>query len=118
MNDQNNFRVLDFLSVLNTHFKTEKSVSFYADFLKIPESALNSATQEILNLTAQEIIYKKLMEEAKWQLIYNENSLCQICLDLGFKSTEFLTAFFMENEGMEPEEFRSTYLTQLFKELH
>lgn len=111
LEDKENILVLNFRTSLNEHFKKEKSVQFYADLLNITERRLNKATKEILNLSAKEVISKKVMEEAKWQLIYSQDSIKEISLELGFFEEHNFSSFFLKNEGMRPKQFRTTYKT-------
>ena len=105
------------ISALNPHLKMEKSVEFYSNLLNISTETLSLATHKILGLNPIEIISKKLMTEAKWQLAYSEDNITQVSLNLGFDDENSFISFFSANEGVSPLEFRLQYLENLHKEI-
>lgn len=109
MEDKDNILVLNFRNLLNEHFRTEKSVQFYAEQLNVTEKRLSKATKQIFDLSAKEVITKKVMKEAKWQLIYSQDSIKEIAVNLGFLEEHNFSSFFLKNEGMRPKQFRTTY---------
>src|SRR5690606_37226070 len=109
MEDKDNILVLNFRNLLNEHFRAEKSVQSYAEQLNVTEKRLNKATKQIFDLSAKEVITKKVMKEAKWQLIYSQDSIKEIAVNLGFLEEHNFSSFFLKNEGMRPKQFRTTY---------
>lgn len=109
--DKDNMLVLEFRTLIHEHFKEEKTVQFYANLLNITEKRLNKATKNTINLSAKEVIIRKIMEEAKWKLIYSPDSIKEISQNLGFLEENNFSAFFQKNEGLRPTQFRITYKT-------
>lgn len=98
--------VLQFKTALSEHFLQEKTVKFYAAYLNVSERRLNKATNIILGLKAKDVITNHIMEEAKWRLIYTEESIKEISVYLGFSEEHNFSAFFKKNTKISPKTFR------------
>lgn len=115
LEDKDSLFVLNFRTLLDEQFIKEKTVQFYADKLNVTEKRLNKATKTILNLSAKEVIIRKIMEEAKWKLIYTPDSVKEISQDLGFFEENNFSAFFFKNEGLRPTQFRIKYKSDILQ---
>lgn len=98
--------VIRFKELLEKHYIQEKSSQFYADKLNITRTRLNKATKKILDNTAKELIIKKIIEEAQWQLAYTDTPIKEISAALGFAEEHNFSAFFLKQEGIRPTQFR------------
>src|SRR5690606_35543600 len=54
-----------FYDLIDTHFNTQRSVSFYADYLNITANYLNILCRKNLNISASELIQNRILLEAK-----------------------------------------------------
>ncbi|WP_426278929.1 AraC family transcriptional regulator [Chryseobacterium sp. S-02] len=95
-----------FLNLINEHFKTERSVSFYADKLNISANYLNIVCKKNLNASASSLIQDRILLEAKRLLKVSEMSVKDIVYDLGFYDHASFSKFFKAQTGMTPSQFK------------
>ncbi|UYW02378.1 AraC family ligand binding domain-containing protein [Flavobacterium agricola] len=65
---------VQFKKLLNEHYKTERTVQFYADQLYITTKKLNAITKKHCGETAINTIHHRLMIEIKRQLMFTKNN--------------------------------------------
>lgn len=106
-NTVDNRLVLEFKKLLEKHYATEKTVMFYTDQLNVTDRRLNLATRAVLNLTPKEVITRKIMNEAKWQLIHTSKSIKEISAGLGYLDEQNFSSFFLKNAGVRPKTFQT-----------
>jgi AraC-like DNA-binding protein len=92
--------------LLEQHYKTEKSPSFYADNMNITLKHLNRICKETLNQTVTEIITNRVILETKRLLINPIKSVNQIADELGFEDYSYFTRLFKKKTEITPSEFR------------
>lgn len=97
--------LLEFKELLDKHYVNEKTVLFYTEKLNITDKRLTQASKNLLNCSPKELITKKIMDEAKWQLLYTSKSIKEIAGDLGYFDEQNFSAFFLKNEGIRPKNF-------------
>jgi len=86
--------VLLFKDLLETNYKNQKQVGYYAKENLITEKRLNQATTKVLGKTPKEIIHDRIMLEAKRILAHTTESVKEIGYDLGFEEpTNFIKYF-------------------------
>ncbi|WP_265129852.1 AraC family transcriptional regulator [Chryseobacterium oranimense] len=95
-----------FLQLIDKHFKTERSVSFYADQLSISANYLNIVCKKNLNASASSLIQDRILLEAKRLLKVSEMSVKDIVYDLGFYDHASFSKFFKAQTGMTPSQFK------------
>ena len=95
-----------FLSELDTHFKTDHEIGFYASQLAITSKTLNNLCKKTLGKTAGEIITEKLNMEAKKLLLYSHQTLSEIAYELGFSDPSHFNKFFKRQIGVLPAIYR------------
>jgi len=101
-----NHKIHQFEQFLEQFFQTEKSPSFYADKMNITLKHLNRICKDILNQTVTELISKRVMLEAKRNLINPALSINQVADALGFDNYSYFTKLFKKQTGKTPKEFR------------
>lgn len=101
----NNF-VTSFLNLVEVNYKTERSVSFYANQLNISANYLNVICQKNLGTTASSIIKDRVLLEAKRLLKGSDMLLKDIIYDLNFYDHANFTKFFKTLTGMTPSQFK------------
>jgi AraC-like DNA-binding protein len=94
-----------FLNLIDEHFRTERSVSFYADKLNISANYLNIVCKKNLNASASSLIQDRILLEAKRLLKVSEMSV-KILYDLGFYDHASFSKFFKMQTGMTPSQFK------------
>lgn len=82
-----------FKKLLNQHYKTQRTVQYYADLLAVSSKKLNSVTKKHCRETAINVIHNRILTEIKRQLLFSDLSHKQIAFDLGFSSPSALNKF-------------------------
>lgn len=93
--------------LVEAHFKSEHTVSFYAQQLcKSPKTLSNLFA--IFNQKAPSlIIQERITVEAKRLLYYTDKSVKHITFELGFEDVPYFSNFFKKNTGTSPSDFRN-----------
>lgn len=103
----NKYIILDsFKNLLNKKRKELTSVNEYANLLSITPNYLNIIVKETTGLTANELIQKRIILEAKRLLINIHLDIAQIAFELGFKDASYFARFFKRSTGLSPTQFR------------
>lgn len=82
-----------FLQLLERHYKTKRTVNWYAKQLRISPKKLNATTKKLAGLTAIETIHARIMNEIKQLLLLSSYSHKEIAFELGFNSPAALNKF-------------------------
>jgi AraC-like DNA-binding protein len=95
----------DFNFLVETHFRTEHSVSFYADKLfKSPKTLSNNFAK--LNTSPLQVIHERIVLESKRLLIYTDKSAKEIAYEVGFQDASHLSRLFKKHTSLSPSEFK------------
>ncbi|MBC6990382.1 helix-turn-helix domain-containing protein [Hymenobacter sp. BT491] len=95
-----------FSSLLNQHFRTQRTVSEYADMLHITANHLNAVCRRLLNKTASALIQERVIVEAQRLLQYSSQTVAEVAYALGFEDTSYFSRYFRKHTGLTPEAFR------------
>lgn len=98
--------VMLFKDLLETCYKSEKHVNYYAKEIIITEKRLNQATTKVLGKTPKEIIDDRIMLEAKRILAHTTESVKEIGFALGFEEPTNFIKYFKKHSKLTPTEFR------------
>lgn len=88
---------------IELHFSLQK---FIAGHIFKDYSAMSKLFSEVEGITLEQFFILQKIEKIKERLIYNELSLGQIAANLGYSSTQHLSAQFKKLTGMTPGAFR------------
>ncbi len=99
----------NFLTAVEEHFKTEKSVQFYSDKLNITSKHLNRVVKTTISKTSSDVIKERVLLEAKRMLVHSTSSLSSISELLGFEEYSYFSKTFKANTGCTPFDFRKKY---------
>jgi AraC family transcriptional activator of pobA len=102
-----NVKIRDFNTLLENHFLTEKTPSFYASKLNITLKHLNRICNEILKKTTTQVITERIILETKRMLMDKKRTVSEIASALGFDDYSYFVRLFKKNAGMTPTAFRS-----------
>ncbi|PZO32180.1 MAG: AraC family transcriptional regulator [Flavobacteriaceae bacterium] len=97
---------LKFLKLLDTHFKQQRSVQFYADSLCVTSGHLTKILKEVSGKTAGELIEEALLLEARILLSDPMLTIAQIADELRFSDQSSFGKSFKKNIGLSPTEYR------------
>lgn len=99
-------KIRRFETLLEEHYNTHKTASFYATQLHITTNYLNKLCQEFRHVSSGELIRKRVAIEAQRLLYHTGLSVGEIADQLGFESASYFATFFKKHTGMSPESFR------------
>jgi len=99
----------DFQKLLNTHYKKEHHVSFYAEKLNITPGYLSEILKEKTGKSTLEIIQNKLILEAKVLLKNSDLNIGEISRYLNFSAMGSFIRFFKKNTQMAPSKYRTSF---------
>ncbi|MFL9831230.1 helix-turn-helix transcriptional regulator [Flavobacterium sp. ST-87] len=91
--DADKLLFIQFKKLLNEHYKSERTVAYYAGKLAVSTKKLNAVTKKHCNETAIHAIHNRILTEIKRQLLFSEHSHKEIAFDLGFSSPSALNKF-------------------------
>lgn len=96
--------------LVEQHFKTEHSVSFYADELfKSPKTLSNNFAK--LNRSPLQIIHERIVLEAKRLLMYTDKTAKEIAYEVGFDDASHLSRLFKKHTSQSPSDFKKQLKT-------
>ncbi len=110
MQDERFHIVRKFNLLVEAHFKTEHSVSFYAQQLCKSPKTLSNLFAIYNHKTPSQVIQERILIEAKRLLSYTDRSVKQITFDLGFEDVSYFSNFFKKHTLSSPLDFRNTVL--------
>ncbi len=97
-------------AALEAHFRTARALTFYAGELAVTPARLNAACKARTGKTASELLYERIVIEAKRYLIYTESSVAQVAHLTGFDDPAYFNRFFTQRVGVSPGVFRKQML--------
>lgn len=103
---------LRFRDLLESNFKTMKTVSEYCTQIYISEKRLGQATSKISGKSPKTIINDRILLETKRLLVYSNLSVKEIGHELGFEDSAYFIRFFKKNTATTPAEFREIQLNR------
>jgi AraC family transcriptional activator of pobA len=92
-----------------THLKLPKD---YAALLYITPNHLNALCNDMLGISAGEVIRNRIILEAKRLLVNLDLNITEIAGKLNFADNSYFTKFFKKYTGITPEEFRKNPIAQ------
>jgi AraC family transcriptional activator of pobA len=98
----------NFQKLIEKNYTSIKLPKGYAELLYITPNHLNALCNDVLGISAGEVIRNRIALEAKRLLINNDLSVSEIAGQLNFADNSYFTKFFKKQVGLNPEEFRKT----------
>jgi len=99
------FRKFNFL--VETHFREEHSVAFYAERLNKSPKTLSNLFALYNQKSPLQIIQERIVIEAKRLLYHTDKSVKQITYELGFEDAAYFSNFFKRHTSSSPQDFRN-----------
>ncbi len=93
--------------LVETNYRTEHSVSYYAQQLNKSPKTLSNFFAIYNDKTPLQIIQERIVMEAKRLLFYTNQSVKQITYELGFEDAAYFSNFFKRHTSLSPLEFRN-----------
>ena len=92
--------------LIQQHFRGQKPAQFYARELGISPTHLNRLVKSATGLTAHVYIGRKLIDEARRDLVFTQLSAQEIGIRLGFADPAYFSRYFLRETGETPRAFR------------
>lgn len=94
-----------FLQRLSEHYRSERSVQFYANLLNITPKYLSTIAQTYSGLSASQVIDQYVIYAIKQTLYANHANIKTISSQYNFPSQSFFGRYFKRITGMSPNEY-------------
>ncbi|MDP9807769.1 AraC family transcriptional activator of pobA [Rhizobium tibeticum] len=104
--DENERRMELLHGLIQRHFKSHEPAAFYAKALGISPTHLNRIVRATTGHGAHELIARKLLDEAKRELVFTFGSVQEIAFRLGFSDPAYFSRFFLKQAGQTPRAWR------------
>lgn len=98
--------ILQFLSTVAVHCKTQHSVKFYAGALFVTPGHLNKIVKQITGKTVKLIIVEAIIAEAKMLLEDSQLAITTIADELEFSNSSSFSVFFKRHASISPSQYR------------
>lgn len=95
-----------FQELLDGHLSETRSVKDYAAMLSVTPTHLSRRVKAVSGRTAGDVIFDRIMLEAKRQLVFTDKPVAEIAYGLDFSSPSYFTRFFTRQAGETPKAFR------------
>jgi AraC-like DNA-binding protein len=95
-----------FMRLVQTHYKQERSLEFYANQLYLTPKHLAKVIKETTNKTANDWIDEHVVLEAKALLKSTNMTAQQIADELNFSDQSFFGKYFKRHTGVSPREYK------------
>ncbi|MBC0671010.1 4-hydroxyphenylacetate catabolism regulatory protein HpaA [Escherichia coli] len=95
-----------FNRMIDENYRQHLMVPEYAAMLGMSESRLTELCRRFANQSPKRLIFERVSREARRLLLYSEQSINQIALDLGYKDPAYFARFFNRMMGCSPTQFR------------
>jgi AraC family transcriptional activator of pobA len=93
-------------ALVETHFREQRPVSFYADRLGVTPDHLSRACRAVSGLSALDLLHERVLLEARRMLVYTERPVTEIATQLGFEDPHYFSRFFSRRAGVAPTLYR------------
>ena len=95
-----------FLKAVDAHYTEHLPLGDYSRALNVTQGRLADICRRLSGSSPKKLVHERLVQEAKWQLIYTTTAINTICDELGFKDPAYFCRFFSRHTGLAPREFR------------
>ena len=102
---------LQFLNLLELHFRAEHNPQWYAQELGVTAGYLTKTVREMMGVTAGALLRQRLIIEAKRWLAHSEWTVAQIAEYLHFADASYFGRFFRRETAVTPRTFRQEFHT-------
>lgn len=104
--DENSRRMERLDGLVHRHLRSHKPVAFYAAELGISPTHLNRLVKAANGLGAHALLTRRLIDEAKRELVFTFGSVQEISYRLGFTDPAYFSRFFLKHAGVTPRAWR------------
>jgi len=94
------------LNLIESNFRSQRLLNFYAAKLAITSDHLNKHVKRITGLTAGQMIRQRVLSEAKRLLAFSDQPINEIAYDLAYADPSHFVRCFRKDTGVTPRTFR------------
>ncbi|MDR2275810.1 MAG: helix-turn-helix domain-containing protein [Sphingobacterium sp.] len=105
-NQKNHPSVRSYLLLVESFFKKQHTVAWYAKRLGIEPNYLNILCRKNLQISAKDVIHQRLILEVKRLLLGSDLSIKEISYLLGFSGTTFFSSYIKKHTGFSPKDLK------------
>ncbi len=98
-----------FRQLLSEHYRTARTVAFYAEKLCITTRYLTNIVQAHYAKSPKEAIDTYVIMQIRLDLLQSDISLTELAYKYNFSSPSFFSDYFRRNAGCSPQEYRMKY---------
>lgn len=95
-----------YLNLIEEHYKAQPSLKFFAQRLNVTEARLNTICRAIANSSAKQLVYERIIQEAKYLLGYTSLYIKEVAFGLGYPDPAYFSRFFSRQAGITPLQYR------------
>lgn len=96
-----------FRALLEKHYRSQHAVEFYAKKLNTTPKALTMQLTRSIGRPPRDIIFERILLEAKRYLAFSDLSVAEVGYALGFEDANYFGRFFRTHVGQTPAKFRT-----------
>lgn len=96
-------------SLIDLHFKTQKSPAFYAGLMNVSERHLNRMCRSSLHKSVSELVSDRVVLEAKRMLAAHGHTVAGVAAELGYFDQSYFARLFKKKSGDTPSGFVDKY---------
>lgn len=103
-------RIMQFITLVETHFSTTKDTTVYADMMGITYKTLNQLCKQISQQSPKQLIDAHTILEAKRRLAIESIRVSRLAYEMGFEDVSNFIKYFKKHALMTPSQFRRNTL--------
>ncbi|HHZ10734.1 MAG TPA: helix-turn-helix domain-containing protein [Rhizobiales bacterium] len=104
--DRDQERIERLGALIGAHFREHRDAAFYAGAIGVSTAHLNRILRAATGCSLQQLLNRRLVEEARRDLVFTFLPAQSIALALGFSDPAYFSRFFRRETGMTPGEYR------------
>lgn len=107
LDSSDNGLVYQYQILVEKHFREHLSIEDYCKTIGVNRIKLIEICKQVTQFTPLELVHKRMILEAKRELLNSSKTVNEITFDLGFADSAYFSRFFKKQTGFSPSHFRS-----------
>ena len=95
-----------YTTLVETHFRQQQTLSFYAQALQVTPDHLSRACRHLNKRSALQVLHDRVVLEARRLLAYTPMPVAEVAEVLGFGDPSYFSKFFTRLQGDTPSQYR------------